>query len=96
MAGAAFWGASSGVWGGDVPAWPSLSVPLQEVSVEALLQATGLPAELVHQALAPLTRDGILVQSCTQGGECGAGHPWGNAGLAPYGARWGSGSLGCK
>lgn len=36
--------------------------------MEALLQATGLPAELVHQALAPLTHgDGILVQSCTQG-----------------------------
>ncbi|XP_048791420.1 cullin-9-like [Lagopus muta] len=40
----------------------------EEVAVEALLQATGLPAELVHQALAPLTHgDGILVQSCTQG-----------------------------
>uniref|UniRef100_G3UU26 Uncharacterized protein n=1 Tax=Meleagris gallopavo TaxID=9103 RepID=G3UU26_MELGA len=50
----------------------------EEVAVEALLQATGLPAELVHQALAPLTHgDGILVQSCTQGGECGAGYPWG-------------------
>lgn len=46
--------------------------------MEALLQATGLPAELVHQALAPLTHgDGILVQSCTQGGECGAGIPVG-------------------
>uniref|UniRef100_A0A8V0Z6L4 Cullin family profile domain-containing protein n=1 Tax=Gallus gallus TaxID=9031 RepID=A0A8V0Z6L4_CHICK len=34
----------------------------EEVAVEALLQATGLPAELVHQALAPLTHgDGILV-----------------------------------
>ncbi|OXB55188.1 hypothetical protein ASZ78_016324 [Callipepla squamata] len=41
----------------------------EEVAVEALLQATGLPAELVHQALAPLTHsDGVLVQSCTQGG----------------------------
>ncbi|XP_042669031.1 cullin-9-like [Centrocercus urophasianus] len=40
----------------------------EEVAVEALLQATGLPAELVHQALVPLTHgDGILVQSCTQG-----------------------------
>jgi len=71
-------GAPSGVWGGDVPACSLPSIPLQEVAVEALLQATGLPAELVHQALAPLTHgDGILVQSCTQGGECGAGIPVG-------------------
>ncbi|KAM9241023.1 LOW QUALITY PROTEIN: cullin-9-like [Leptosomus discolor] len=41
----------------------------EEVAVEALLQATGLPAELVHQALTPLTRsEGVLVQSCTPGG----------------------------
>ncbi|XP_065595579.1 cullin-9-like isoform X2 [Cyrtonyx montezumae] len=40
----------------------------EEVAVDALLQVTGLPAELVHQALAPLTHgDGILVQSCTHG-----------------------------
>ncbi|OWK53582.1 Cullin-9 [Lonchura striata] len=41
----------------------------QEVAVEALLQATGLPADLVHQALTPLTHgQGILVGSCTPGG----------------------------
>ncbi|XP_064020759.1 cullin-9 isoform X2 [Pogoniulus pusillus] len=40
----------------------------QEVAVETLLQATGLPADLVHHALAPLTHsDGILVGSCTPG-----------------------------
>uniref|UniRef100_H0Z2S2 Cullin 9 n=1 Tax=Taeniopygia guttata TaxID=59729 RepID=H0Z2S2_TAEGU len=45
-----------------------------QVAVEALLQATGLPADLVHQALTPLTHgQGILVGSCTPGGECGAG-----------------------
>lgn len=74
VAAAAFWGGSAAPWGGDVPARSLPSIPLQEVAVDALLQATGLPAELVHQALAPLTHgDGILVQSCTQGGECGAG-----------------------
>ncbi|KAM6128215.1 cullin-9-like [Pterocles gutturalis] len=42
----------------------------EEVAVEALLQATGLPAELVHHALTPLTQgEGVLVQSCAQGGE---------------------------
>ncbi|XP_062346714.1 cullin-9-like [Cinclus cinclus] len=41
----------------------------QEVAVEALLQATGLPADLVHQALTPLTHgQGVLVGSCTPGG----------------------------
>ncbi|KAM9383000.1 cullin-9-like [Phaethornis superciliosus] len=41
----------------------------EEVSVEALLQATGLPADLVHHALTPLTHsEGILVQSCMPGG----------------------------
>ncbi|XP_054248494.1 cullin-9-like [Indicator indicator] len=41
----------------------------QEVAVETLLQATGLPADLVHHALAPLTHsEGILVGSCTPGG----------------------------
>uniref|UniRef100_H0Z2R1 Cullin 9 n=1 Tax=Taeniopygia guttata TaxID=59729 RepID=H0Z2R1_TAEGU len=45
-----------------------------QVAVEALLQATGLPADLMHQALTPLTHgQGILVGSCTPGGECGAG-----------------------
>ncbi|XP_063247771.1 cullin-9-like isoform X2 [Prinia subflava] len=41
----------------------------QEVSVEALLQATGLPAELLHHALTPLTHgQGVLQGSCTAGG----------------------------
>ncbi|KAJ7419305.1 Cullin-9 [Willisornis vidua] len=41
----------------------------EEVAVEALLQETGLPADLVHHALTPLTNSqGILVQSCTPGG----------------------------
>uniref|UniRef100_U3JDL2 Cullin 9 n=1 Tax=Ficedula albicollis TaxID=59894 RepID=U3JDL2_FICAL len=41
----------------------------QEVAVEALLQATGLPADLVHHALTPLTRgQGVLVGSCAPGG----------------------------
>ncbi|XP_051648887.1 cullin-9-like isoform X3 [Manacus candei] len=41
----------------------------EEVTVEALLQATGLPADLVHHALTPLTHgQGVLVQSCTLGG----------------------------
>ncbi|KAM7060577.1 cullin-9-like isoform 3-T3 [Acridotheres tristis] len=41
----------------------------QEVAVEALLQATGLPADLVHHALTPLTHGhGVLVGSCTLGG----------------------------
>ncbi|XP_068796966.1 cullin-9 isoform X2 [Struthio camelus] len=40
----------------------------EEVAVDALLQATGLPADLVHHALTPLTHgEGVLVQSCTQG-----------------------------
>ncbi|XP_033916257.1 cullin-9 [Melopsittacus undulatus] len=40
----------------------------EEVAVEALLQVTGLPADLVHQALAPLTHgEGILVWSCPVG-----------------------------
>ncbi|XP_010576169.1 PREDICTED: cullin-9-like [Haliaeetus leucocephalus] len=40
----------------------------EEVAVEALLQATGLPADLVHHALTPLTHgEGVLVQSCTPG-----------------------------
>ncbi|XP_074944628.1 cullin-9-like isoform X1 [Phalacrocorax aristotelis] len=40
----------------------------EEVAVEALLQATGLPAELVHHALTPLTHgEGALLQSCTPG-----------------------------
>ncbi|XP_053917686.1 cullin-9 [Cuculus canorus] len=40
----------------------------QEVAVEALLQATGLPADLVHHALAPLTHsEGVLLQSCAPG-----------------------------
>ncbi|XP_076190972.1 cullin-9-like isoform X1 [Aptenodytes patagonicus] len=40
----------------------------EEVAVEALLQATGLPADLVHHALTPLTHgEGILVWSCTPG-----------------------------
>lgn len=57
--------------------WPLPSHPvLQEVAVEALLQATGLPADLVLHALTPLTQgQGILVGSCTPGGECGAGAP---------------------
>ncbi|XP_040467665.1 cullin-9 isoform X6 [Falco naumanni] len=42
--------------------------PLQEVAVEALLQATGLPADLVHHALTPLTHgEGVLVRSCAVG-----------------------------
>lgn len=55
--------------------WPFPShALLQEVAVEALLQATGLPADLVQHALAPLTHsEGILVRSCAPGGECGAG-----------------------
>ncbi|XP_056344719.1 cullin-9-like isoform X2 [Oenanthe melanoleuca] len=41
----------------------------QEVAVEALLQATGLPADLVHHSLTPLTHgQGVLVGSCTPGG----------------------------
>ncbi|XP_061845074.1 cullin-9 isoform X3 [Colius striatus] len=41
----------------------------EEVAVDALLQATGLPAELLEQALAPLTHsDGVLVRSCSPGG----------------------------
>lgn len=44
--------------------------------MESLLRATGLPAELLQQALAPLTEgEGVLVQSCALGGERGAGHP---------------------
>ncbi|KAM7118617.1 cullin-9-like isoform 3-T3 [Ciconia maguari] len=40
----------------------------EEVAVEALLQATGLPADLVHHALTPLTHgEGILVWSCMPG-----------------------------
>ncbi|KAM6278732.1 cullin-9-like isoform 3-T3 [Porphyrio hochstetteri] len=40
----------------------------EEVAVEALQRATGLPADLVQHALAPLTRDeGILVRSCAPG-----------------------------
>ncbi|XP_075269404.1 cullin-9 isoform X4 [Opisthocomus hoazin] len=40
----------------------------QEVAVEALLRATGLPAELVHHALTPLIHgDGVLVRSCALG-----------------------------
>ncbi|XP_042645270.1 cullin-9-like isoform X12 [Tyto alba] len=40
----------------------------EEVAVEALLQATGLPAALVHQALTPLTRsEGVLARSRTPG-----------------------------
>ncbi|KAM6433601.1 cullin-9-like [Rhynochetos jubatus] len=40
----------------------------EEVAVEALLQVTGLPADLVHHALAPLTQgEGVLVGSCTPG-----------------------------
>ncbi|XP_069706420.1 cullin-9-like isoform X3 [Phaenicophaeus curvirostris] len=40
----------------------------QEVAEEALLQATGLPADLVHHALAPLTQgEGVLLRSCTSG-----------------------------
>ncbi|KAM3674730.1 cullin-9 [Ammospiza maritima maritima] len=41
----------------------------QEVAVEALLGATGLPADLVLHALTPLTQgQGVLVGSCTPGG----------------------------
>ncbi|XP_068865346.1 cullin-9-like isoform X2 [Aphelocoma coerulescens] len=41
----------------------------QEVAVEALLQATGLPADLVHHALTPLTHgQGVLEGSCAPGG----------------------------
>ncbi|XP_074753707.1 cullin-9-like [Athene noctua] len=40
----------------------------EEVAVEALLQATGLPAELLHHALTPLTQgEGVLVRSCAPG-----------------------------
>ncbi|XP_035178943.1 cullin-9-like isoform X4 [Oxyura jamaicensis] len=40
----------------------------EEVAVESLLQATGLPAELLQQALAPLTEgEGVLVRSCALG-----------------------------
>ncbi|XP_040467778.1 cullin-9-like isoform X3 [Falco naumanni] len=40
----------------------------EEVAVEALLQATGLPADLVHHALTPLTHgEGVLVRSCAVG-----------------------------
>ncbi|XP_074898437.1 cullin-9-like isoform X6 [Buteo buteo] len=40
----------------------------EEVAVEALLQATGLPADLVHHALTPLTHgEGVLVRSCAPG-----------------------------
>lgn len=65
--------------------WPFPSCALlQEVAVEALLQATGLPADLVHHALTPLTHgEGVLVRSCTPGGERGAG--------APQGGCWGRG-----
>lgn len=63
--------------------WPFPSCALlQEVAVEALLQATGLPADLVHHALTPLTHgEGVLVRSCTPGGERGAGAPRGGAGV---------------
>ncbi|XP_064565638.1 cullin-9-like isoform X2 [Zonotrichia leucophrys gambelii] len=41
----------------------------QEVAVEALLGATGLPADLVLHALTPLTQgQAVLVGSCTPGG----------------------------
>ena len=47
--------------------------------MEALLQATGLPADLVDHALTPLIHgEGILVRSCMPGGECGAGAPLGS------------------
>lgn len=82
--------ASAGVFGIEAPlvwwglwlvglGWPFLShALLQEVAVEALLQATGLPAELLHHALTPLTHgEGVLVRSCTPGGECGVGAPRG-------------------
>lgn len=64
--------------------WPLPShTLLQEVAVETLLQATGLPAALVHHALTPLTHgDRVLVGSCMPGGECGLGHPWGGVGLS--------------
>ncbi|XP_074673598.1 cullin-9-like isoform X3 [Strix aluco] len=40
----------------------------EEVAVEALLQATGLPAELLHHALTPLTQgEGVLVRNCAPG-----------------------------
>ncbi|XP_074720232.1 cullin-9-like isoform X5 [Strix uralensis] len=40
----------------------------EEVAVEALLQATGLPAELLHHALTPLTQgEGVLVRNCALG-----------------------------
>lgn len=54
--------------------------------MESLLQATGLPAELLQQALAPLTEgegEAVLLRSCAPGGERGAGHPrgcWGSTG----------------
>ncbi|XP_068531575.1 cullin-9 isoform X2 [Anas acuta] len=43
----------------------------EEVAVESLLQATGLPAELLQQALAPLTEgegEAVLLRSCAPGG----------------------------
>ncbi|XP_068531534.1 cullin-9-like isoform X3 [Anas acuta] len=42
----------------------------EEVAVESLLQATGLPAELLQQALAPLTEgegEAVLLRSCAPG-----------------------------
>lgn len=52
--------------------------------MEALLQATGLPADLVDHALTPLIRgEGVLVRSCTPGGECGAGAPLGRCWSEP-------------
>lgn len=66
-----------GLWPVSLGSLPSHPV-LQEVAVEALLQATGLPADLVHHALTPLTHGhGVLVGSCTLGGECVAGAPRG-------------------
>ncbi|XP_062461878.1 cullin-9-like isoform X1 [Pezoporus occidentalis] len=56
----------------------------EEVAVEALLQVTGLPADLVHHALAPLTHgEGVLVWSC----------PVGAGGLADPGPGVASGTL---
>ncbi|XP_038032978.2 cullin-9 isoform X2 [Anas platyrhynchos] len=41
----------------------------EEVAVESLLQATGLPVELLQQALAPLTEgEAVLLRSCAPGG----------------------------
>lgn len=90
-------GVSSPVWGTGCPLFAGLwLVSLgfwQEVAVEALLQVTGLPADLVHHALAPLTHgEGILVWSCPGGGECGAGTALGGAGLSP---EWVLGVQGC-